>query len=73
VLLLLFYPITLTKLASFTPFWLVFLALLAEHFEARMAVALSLLLVIVPAIPLEAQHINSQSSSSLIWVRSISG
>ena len=63
VLLLLFYPITLTKLAFFAPFWLVFLALLAARFEARMVVVLSLLLVIVPGIllqPLEAQHIISQ-------------
>ena len=64
VLLLLFYPITLTKLAFFAPFWLVFLALLAAWFEARMVVVLSFFLVIVPGIllqPLEGQHIISKS------------
>jgi hypothetical protein len=43
-LLLLFYPITLNKLALFAPFWLVFLALLFRFFEARTAVVLSLFL-----------------------------
>jgi hypothetical protein len=43
VLLLLFYPITLTKLALFAPFWLLFLAMLGYLFEARIAVVLSLL------------------------------
>ncbi len=43
LLMLLFYPITLTKGALFGPFWLLFLALLAYLFETRMAVVLSLL------------------------------
>jgi hypothetical protein len=43
ILLLLFYPITLTKLALFAPFWLLFLAVLGYWFEARIAVVLSLL------------------------------
>ncbi len=63
VLLLLFYPITLTKLAFFSPLWLVFLALLAARFEASIVVVLSLLLVIVPGLvllPLEAQYIISK-------------
>ncbi len=42
LLMLLFYPITLTKGALFGPFWLLFLALLAGLFETRMAVVLSL-------------------------------
>ena len=46
LLMLLFYPITLTKLALFAPAWLVFLALLAGYFEARIAVVLSLLLIV---------------------------
>ncbi len=46
LLLLLFYPITLTKLALFAPFWLLFLALLPRFFEARTSVVLSLLLPI---------------------------
>lgn len=43
VLLLLYYPITLSKLAFFTPAWLVFLAILSKFFAARTAVVLSLL------------------------------
>ena len=46
LLLLLFYPITLTKLALFSPFWLLFLALLARYFETRIAVVLCLLLIV---------------------------
>ncbi len=44
LLLLLFYPVTLTKLALFAPFWLLFLALLSRFFEARTSVVLSLFL-----------------------------
>jgi hypothetical protein len=50
LLLLLFYPITLTKVALFAPFWLLFLALLSRLFEARTAVVLSLLLPISAGI-----------------------
>jgi hypothetical protein len=44
LLMLLFYPITLTKLALFEPFWLLFLVLLSRFFEARISVVLSLFL-----------------------------
>jgi hypothetical protein len=44
LLLLLFYPITLSKLALFAPFWLLFLVALSRFFEARTSVVLSLLL-----------------------------
>jgi hypothetical protein len=44
LLLLLFYPITLSKVALFTPFWLIAIALLSGIFEARSTVVLSLLL-----------------------------
>lgn len=44
VLSLLFYPVTLTKFAIFTPVWLVFIAYLARYFGSRTAVILSLLL-----------------------------
>lgn len=44
VLSLLFYPVTLTKFAIFTPVWLVFVAVLAKYFRPRTAVVLSLLL-----------------------------
>jgi hypothetical protein len=46
LLLLLFYPITLTKLTLFTPIWLLFLAFLSSFFEARTSVVLSLFLPI---------------------------
>ncbi len=41
-LLLLFYPVTLTKLTLFAPFWLLLLALLSRFIEIRMAIVLSL-------------------------------
>jgi len=44
LLLLLLYPIMLTKLALFAPFWLLFVALLSRFFDARTTVVLSLLL-----------------------------
>lgn len=44
VLMLLLFPVTLSKLALFAPFWLLFLALLCRAVEARSAVILSLLL-----------------------------
>ncbi|MCP3370974.1 hypothetical protein [Bradyrhizobium cajani] len=44
VLSLLFYPVTLTKFAIFTPVWLVFIAFLARYFGSRTSVILSLLL-----------------------------
>jgi hypothetical protein len=44
VLLLLVYPITLSKVSFFTPLWLVAIALLSRIFEARITVVLSLLL-----------------------------
>ena len=44
VLLLLFYPITLSKLALFAPFWLIFLMLLFRLSGAKTSVVLSLFL-----------------------------
>jgi len=44
LLLLLLYPVTLTKLSLFAPFWLLFLALLAGFLDAKVAVVTSLLL-----------------------------
>lgn len=43
ILLFLFYPITLTKIALFTPLWLVAMLVLSRLFEAKIAVVLSLL------------------------------
>jgi len=42
-LLFFFYPITLTKIALFAPFWLVAMLLLSKLVETRVAVVLSLL------------------------------
>jgi hypothetical protein len=47
VLLLLVYPITLSKISFFAPLWLAAIALLSRVFEARATVVLSLL---VPAL-----------------------
>jgi hypothetical protein len=41
LLLVLIYPITLTKLTLFAPFWLLYLALLSRFFEVRTTVVLS--------------------------------
>jgi hypothetical protein len=43
LLLVLFYPVTLSKVAFFTPIWLVVVLLLSRIFEARTAAILSLL------------------------------
>ena len=42
ILLLLFYPVTNNKTALLTPLWLVFILVLSQMFQARMAVILSL-------------------------------
>ena len=46
LLLLLFYPITLSKLALFTPFWLAVILALSRYFNFKFAVTLSLLVPI---------------------------
>lgn len=45
LLLLLFYPVTLTKQSLFAPVWLLYLAVLTLLLEARLAITLSLLLL----------------------------
>jgi hypothetical protein len=52
ILLLLFYPITLSKLALFTPFWLVFILSLTKFVEARTVVVLSRLLPMLAGVVL---------------------
>ena len=54
LLLLLFYPLTLTKLALFAPLWLLFLALLPRLFDARTSVVLSLFLPLSAGVVLAA-------------------
>jgi hypothetical protein len=50
VLLSLFYPITLSKLAFFTPLWLIVMVLLSTAFRTRISVILSLLVPILIGI-----------------------
>jgi hypothetical protein len=50
ILLVLFYPITLSKLTFFAPFWLLAMALLSRIFEARTTVVLSLLLPMLAGV-----------------------
>lgn len=50
ILLVLFYPVTLTKLTLLAPGWLLFLTLLSIYFESRTAIILSLLLPISTGI-----------------------
>jgi hypothetical protein len=52
ILLLLFYPVTLSKLALFAPVWLVAIAFLSKIFEVRITVVLSQLLPILGGIML---------------------
>jgi len=52
VLLLLFYPVTLTKLMLFAPVWLLLLTLLCRFFEARTSAVLSLFLPISAGVVL---------------------
>jgi hypothetical protein len=54
ILLTLYYPITLSKVALFTPVWLLFFALLSRIFEAKMTVILSLLVPLVAGLILLA-------------------
>jgi hypothetical protein len=72
---LLLYPVTLTKMTLFAPFWLLFLTLLSKTVTTRIAVILSLLLPIscgivlvllrkagaVP-VPLEVQYFGTVNS-----------
>ena len=60
LLILLLYPITLTKLTLFTPCWLVFLLLVSRLAEARTSVILSLLLPMLLGV---AWMLVSQSGS----------
>jgi hypothetical protein len=50
LLLLLFYPITLSKTALFAPVWLLFLTLLSRLFEARTSIVFSLFLPILVGV-----------------------
>jgi hypothetical protein len=64
VLLLLFYPVTLSKLPLFAPVWLGSLLVLSAIFRARTAVVLSLLLPILCGVAL---HIAFKAPSALYF------
>jgi hypothetical protein len=66
VLLLLFYPITLTKLLLFAPVWLLFLALLPRFFQARTSVVLSLFLPVTAGVILALLFKSGSLSYELI-------
>jgi hypothetical protein len=61
VLLLLFYPVVLTKLVFFTPAWLVTFMLLSRFFESRIAVVLSLLLPLLVGLGMGLPVTNAAS------------
>jgi hypothetical protein len=50
LLLLLFYPVTLSKLAFFSPIWLLIISLMSRYFAARTTVVLSLFLPMLAGI-----------------------
>jgi hypothetical protein len=50
LLLLLFYPITLSKLALFAPFWLVGMLLLSRFFSIKTAIIMSLLVPVLTGL-----------------------
>jgi hypothetical protein len=54
IVMLLFYPITLSKLAFFTPAWLLTIAYLSRIFDARIAVVLSLVVPMLLGVILMA-------------------
>lgn len=56
VVMLLYYPIAVSKMAFFAPAWLIVLAVLARFLEARVVVVLSLLLPIVAGVLLFNFH-----------------
>lgn len=56
LLLLLLYPITLSKLALLSPFWLIMLATLSALFNARTVVVLSLLIPTSVGVALALLH-----------------
>ena len=55
LLMLLFYPIALSKLAFFAPAWIVMLLVLSKFFDTRTTTILSLLLPILVGVILIAR------------------
>ncbi len=72
VLLMLFYPITLSKLAFFTPAWLLVITLLLKICEARTTVMLSLFLpMLLGVILIAIFHITAVPYLELVNFRMI--
>lgn len=75
--LLLFYPVTLTKIALFAPLWLVGVFVLSRCFEARIAVVLSLMVPVVfglaaiTAFPEHAVYYFSMVNFRMVAIPSI--
>jgi hypothetical protein len=59
LLILLFYPITLSKFALFSAAWVVILLILSRIFEPRVATILSILLPMLLGVILMAWHLNN--------------
>jgi hypothetical protein len=59
ILMLLFYPITLSKFALFSTAWVVILLVLSSMFEARAATILSILLPMLLGVVLMAAYLNN--------------
>jgi hypothetical protein len=66
LLILLLYPITLTKLTLFMPCWLLFLLLLSKLTETRMSVILSLLLPTLVGVGWMLANRSGSVSSTLM-------
>ena len=68
-LLLLFYPVTLTKLMLFAPVWLLLLTLLCRFFEARTSIVLSLFLPlsigVLVSVPIPVRLISVRTVQEL--------
>jgi hypothetical protein len=68
--LLLFYPVTLTKLTLFSPFWLLLLTLLSKRYEIRTTVVLSLCLPLAVGVLLATlfmAHILTYEASIAVF------
>jgi hypothetical protein len=61
ILMLLFYPITLSKFALFSTAWIVVVLVLSRIFEARAAIILSILLPMLLGVILMAAYLNRYS------------
>lgn len=66
-LLLLFYPVTLTKLTLLAPFWLLLLSLLSKFAETRMAVVISFAAPIAVGVVLGTLYMIGALSYEIVF------